>query len=382
MTKAQRLALMKKHWGKHTPDEIAEMLGVTLRTIWRYKAELGLPGFKQPGAEEFVDEFKTKRQLTAERRKTKELAKTLAYKEEELEAAQVLKEHRGIFEVAHGPCSSETRAVAIAVLSDFHIEEVVVPEVVNNLNEFNQEVCEQRIGRLFRHMVKLVTLNQQHAHIHTLVMFLLGDLISSNIHLELLETARCRPIDAAIEVMEYLAGGIEYILDNTDVKLIVPCKVGNHGRITKKVHVSTEAGNSLEWFIYNALAARFKGNDRVEFIIERSMESYIDVWPNFRIRYMHGHSIRGGNGIGGVAVPILRTIFKMDHAIHANLTVMGHFHQYLNLGKAIINGSLIGWAPFASYIHAKFELPRQAFCLVDESVGVTIACPIILSEDR
>jgi len=382
MTKQERQAKLRKMWGKYHPRTIADELGVSRRTLRRDVAELGLPPYEEETADDIVHEVSESLKLRTERTKTRKLADQLKRAREQIEAVFKLKEHRGVFEIKHRSTKADTRAVAVAVISDLHIEEVVDPETVNGLNEYNEEVCKVRMNRLFVHMVKLIKLNQLHTQIDTLLLAILGDLISSNIHDELLETARCQPIDAALEALEYLETGVQYILDNTDVDLIIPCKVGNHSRITKKVHISTESGNSLEWFIYNTLANRFKGNKRVTFIIERSQETYVQVWPNFTVRCMHGHSIKGGGGIGGITAPIFRAIFKMNKTISADLTLLGHFHQYLNLGKAIVNGSGIGWAPFASFIHAGYELPRQAFCLIDERVGVTVACPIILTEDR
>jgi hypothetical protein len=382
MTKAQRQARLRKIWGKRSPRDLAEELGVSLRTIRRDASEMDLPAYKPRTVAKNVADLRRTQDLRDERKQKRALAKRVMQQERELEAANVVGSHKGFFEITHTKSAAPTRAVAIAVISDLHIEENVDPHTVNGLNEFNEEICKERMRRLFCHLVKLVHMNQQATEIDTLVMFVLGDLISSNIHDELLETCRLPPIDAALEAMDYLAGGIQYILDNTDVELIIPCKVGNHSRITKRVHISTEAGNSLEWFIYNSLAKQFAGEQRVKFVLERSMESYIDVWPDFRIRYMHGHSMKGGGGVGGVMVPILRAVGKMDGVIRADLTVLGHFHNYKNFGNVIVNGSGIGWAPFASFIHATFELPKMAFALVDERLGVTVATPIVLTEDR
>jgi hypothetical protein len=47
-----------------------------------------------------------------------------------------------------------------------------------------------------------------------------------------------------------------------------------------------------------------------------------------------------------------------------------------------VNGSLVGYNAFALSIKAGFEPPKQAFFLIDKSVGKTVVTPIILSEDR
>ena len=95
--------------------------------------------------------------------------------EAELDAATQMKEFKGIFTIEHEEKDVKTRAVALAVISDLHIEEVVVAETVNHLNEFNETVCQERMRRLFCHMVKLLKLNQQSTHIDTLVLMILGE---------------------------------------------------------------------------------------------------------------------------------------------------------------------------------------------------------------
>jgi hypothetical protein len=56
---------------------------------------------------------------------------------------------------------------------------------------------------------------------------------------------------------------------------------------------------------------------------------------------------------------------KWNEGRHAHLTVLGHWHQKLDLEYAVVNGSLIGFSPFSEWIGASPEIAQQVFNTVD-----------------
>ena len=66
-----------------------------------------------------------------------------------------------------------------------------------------------------------------------------------------------------------------------------------------------------------------------------------------------------------------------DRAKRADLNVFGHFHQLVDGGNFVCNGSLIGYNSFALSIKAPFQKPRQAMFLLDKKRGRTFNCPIL-----
>lgn len=266
--------------------------------------------------------------------------------------------------------------VAFAILSDTHIEENVKLESVDGANEYNLKIAKARMEAFFRNTVKLLTKEQQDANISTLVLAILGDLISGNIHDELMESCEVPPVEAAILAQNFVTSGIEYILANTKVNLVVPCCVGNHSRITQQVHVSTEQGNSLEWMIYCNLANHFKGNKRVQFVLSKSYFTWVKVF-DYDIRFHHGHAMKGGANIGGITIPILKAIARYDLAKTAYLDVFGHFHNPISMNKFVSNGCMIGDTPYGKRLGFTGK-PQQQFFLIDKGYGKTITAPIFL----
>lgn len=272
--------------------------------------------------------------------------------------------------------SKKHEAIAFAILSDTHIEENVKPESVDGANEYNLKIAKKRMEAFFVNTVKLVKKEQQDANIATLVLAILGDLISGNIHDELMESCEVPPVEAAIIAQNFITSGIEYILANTTLEIVVPCCVGNHSRITSQVHVSTEQGNSLEWMIYCNLASYFNNNKRVRFILSKSYFTWLKAF-DYDIRFHHGHAMKFGGGIGGLTIPVLKAIARYDLSKKAYLDVFGHVHTPLDGGKFISNGCMIGDTPYGKRLGFTGR-PQQQFFLIDKVHGKTGVFPIFL----
>lgn len=268
------------------------------------------------------------------------------------------------------------QAVAFAIASDWHVEENVKPETVNGTNSYTMAIAKERAEKFFNHTLKLVNKESQDIKIDTLVLALLGDFFSGKIHDELMETCEVQPQDAMLYAQNLVASGIEFLLANSKLKLVIPCAVGNHSRQTAKVHISTEHGNSLEWAMYSFLAQYFKREPRVTFILSRSYFNYMDVF-GYTIRFHHGHAVNYAGGVGGLEVPMRRIIGRWDKDKPAYLSVCGHFHTRRDGGDFIVNGSLIGDSPYGKRFGFTGR-PEQTFFLIDEKRGKTVVCPILV----
>jgi hypothetical protein len=312
---------------------------------------------------------------------TKELYKAALAKIDELKSnLQVYEKTRDIpsYTIKAAPSGSGSSATAVVLCSDWHWGETVTLEQTNGLNEFNQEIRAKRIEAFFSNVVRLVKVFEKDIAIESMVLALLGDFISNNIHEELQESNSDLPIDEIIGVQTYLAAGIQYVLDNTKLALVIPTASGNHARTTKKTHFSTEAGNSLEYLMYHNLADHFRGDKRVTFMLSRSYLTYVDV-AGYLIRFHHGHAIKYGGGIGGIFIPAFKAISQWDKGRQAQLDCFGHFHQVKDGGKFITNGSGVGFNDFAIRIKADYEKPKQVFFLVDHRRREkTVTTPIFL----
>lgn len=269
------------------------------------------------------------------------------------------------------------------VWSDWHIEETVLPEQVSNKNEFNLAIREERFRKLLHGGMAWWKIACRDTAIKTIVLALLGDFITGSIHEDLAEGNSLAPAEAIHLAYSMIANGIKFMLENTpnDVQFILPCHSGNHARMTKEQRIATEAGNSLEYFMYLMLRDYFQDEKRIQFIVQPGYHSYIRFFEGaYNIRYHHGHQINYAGGVGGLTIPINKKIAQWNKAVpDISLDVLGHFHTRFDGGNFIVNGSLIGYNAYAVSIAASFEPPSQQVFLVNrEFAAKTLVAPIFV----
>lgn len=367
-------------------DELVKLTGNSRSREYlrKLRVKLGLPALRKTSQNtELEPETEVEKDITVRSLKDKTARTNKKYqalleqderKSRQLEAFKSLQEvERYSIRRKDIECNDAT---AVVLCSDWHSEERVRSRDVNGKNEYTLDIFSERADLFFIHTAKLVKTKQKSIKIHTLVLALLGDYITGNLHEENVETCQLGIMEALMNAQAKLASGIQYLLDNTDVDLVIPCHSGNHARITKKQRHATDADNSLEYVMYHTLAGMFEGNSRVKFLISPSYHSYLDI-ADFKIRFHHGHDIRYGGGVGGLTIPVNKAIANWNTIETADLDCFGHFHQQFFGGNFICNGSLIGWNAYAVAIKAKYEKPRQAFFLVNHArKEVTDLCPV------
>lgn len=273
----------------------------------------------------------------------------------------------------------KSESTAFILLGDIHADEIVKKSMVNGLNEYNIKIAEERVKYFFINAIKLLRMTNKDTEIKELVFVILGDLISSNIHEELLENTSLRPIEAIIVVQNWIVSGIRYLLDNFDGNITIPMTTSNHTRITKKIHISNEIGNDLGYYVYSNIAQIFANEERVKCILPSGYHVPLMVYGK-NIVIHHGHFVRYFGGVGGPTISINKAIAQWNKIFKADLYIQGHLHQFFDGGNFVINGSVIGFNPYAVSIKASYEPPKQMFFLWNKKFGKTIVCPILLEK--
>lgn len=270
--------------------------------------------------------------------------------------------------------SSGGEATAIAVASDWHVDEVVRPQTVQRLNKYTPDIAEKRADTFWRKVVLLTNRNRSDTTINNLVLVLDGDFISGNIHEELLENTAMRPIDAIMFAQDLLDAGLRHLKEYGNFKrIVVVCKSGNHSRITPKIRHASREGNSLEWAMYHNLAKR---HTDLEWVIDESYLTYYKVYGKV-LRIHHGDSIRYIGGVGGLEIPMKRAYYQWNMTRPADINLMGHYHSYMP-GYNTVNGSLIGYNAYAMANKFAHQPPMQAYLLLDAKRGITVHSPILV----
>ena len=121
------------------------------------------------------------------------------------------------------------------------------------------------------------------------------------------------------------------------------------------------------------------GFENVEWVIPKSEFATIQIYDKTWL-YGHGDHFRYMGGIGGVMTPFMRWMSKMNEVMHVDKFAVAHWHQYINLPFGMINGSIIGYSPYAFGYGFKPEPPQQQFQLQDSKRGFTVNTPVILED--
>lgn len=253
-------------------------------------------------------------------------------------------------------------ATMVVLLSDIHCEERVEPQTVNGLNSYSLDICDTRLNELEQRFFAMLDHERQIANIDRVVVWLGGDFISGHIHDDTAELAQLSPLAATRWIGERLRAFIDAVAKNAG-NVIVATNSGNHGRSTDKLRVGTEMDHSFEQHLYLTLASG-EANTNVTWHVGTGYLNYLDL-DGFKVRFHHGHAVKYQGGIGGIHVPLNKSIAAWDATERADLTCLGHWHQFSAGRRYVSNGSLIGHSAYAVKIKAEYERPCQAAIVID-----------------
>ena len=272
-------------------------------------------------------------------------------------------------------------ATMIVLLSDWHVEERVDPATVNGLNDYSLDVADQRIAELGERLAVMLEHERRLADIRRVVVWLGGDFLSGHIHDDTAELAQLAPLSATRWAGERIRGFLDAVAGQAD-EVIVATNSGNHGRSTDKLRIGTEMEHSFEQHLYLTLAAA-ETHANIRWHVGTGYLNVLDL-DGFRVRFHHGHAVKYQGGIGGIHVPLNKSIAAWDATLRADLTCLGHWHQFSwgRSGRYVSNGSVIGHSAYAVRIKAAYEPPCPACVVIDhERHETTKAFPLFCDRD-
>lgn len=313
----------------------------------------------------------------------KELTGRLLAVEAENDVFKALKESKPeVTDILPKVSSGKSESAAVLVWSDWHIEERVYPEQVSNKNTYNLKIANERFLKLLHGGMSWLRIAGRDTQIRTIVLALLGDFITGSIHEDLAESNELPPAEAIHKAYGMIVSGIKFMLENTErnVSFVIPCHSGNHGRMTKDQRISTESGNSLEYFMYLMLRDYFQTEKRLKFVVQPGYHSYVSFFEGaFDTRFHHGHQMSYQGGVGGISISVNKAIAQWNKAHSVNLDVFGHFHTRFDGGNFIANSTLMGYSAYSVSIKASYEPPSQTFFLINREYGAkTMVAPIFI----
>ena len=355
-------------------------------TEWRAAGERPITPEPAPVTPTVIDGDRLKKELKTLRSLLKKQG------EDELSVAKVRAE---IFKLSVAPVGlpdwlvtqkKSTHAPGIPTLlaSDWHHGEVVdAAQIPAEINAYNVDIAHARAQLLIERTIDLLTNHMVNPTYPGIVFALGGDMVSGDIHEELLRTNELDIMPTVIDLVGVLRWCIVQLADQFG-RVFIPCVTGNHGRNTHKMRSKGRNTTNFDWLIYTILEKIFADDKRVVFYVATGSDARYNVYSH-RYLLTHGDQFRGGDGMIGALGPIIRGDHKKRSrnaqvGWEYDTLLMGHWHQLIQLQRLIVNGSLKGYDEYAAQNNFGYEIPRQALWLTHPKHGITISMPVNVAD--
>lgn len=309
---------------------------------------------------EQIDEvYKAKKQLSDQRREYNKIlasdARAEHLTEKLIEAANIapLQDYSNIFVAKPRFAMNE----ALLCCSDWHYG-----QISNNIwNEYNIEICQQRVGKLFDRVVGAI---KQHG-IKTLNIALLGDLINGSIHVSSRVAAEENTCEQLMHVSELLANFINELSVYVD-EVNVYSTYGNHARTIQNKDDSIHTDN-LERIVPWWIRQRLKNNKKIHVVDSDYYEFIYMQICGYNIVCAHGDLERFRDF--GVTV---NTLFTKKYGKTIDYTFSGdkhHLEAFEQFGvESALVGSLCGTDEYANNKRL-YSNPMQTLCVFTPEDG-------------
>lgn len=263
----------------------------------------------------------------------------------------------------------------LALISDAHYGETVTDLFGI---EYNTNICERRMEHLAKKIIRFYELKSIEFPIQRITLAFLGDMLSGNIHDEIVESNEINVSEQLIR-MAYLITDFVGSISEVVPEVVVPILYGNHPRLTKLPRHKNKHDN-LEYIMGNMIQALLSERDNVEVIVPKDI-IYIHEILGHRIGMTHGDGFKS-NSFGGIPFygltkrqAAFQMALKSLRMPPVDMLAMGHFHQLLWWpGKGcdvVVNGSIKGPDEYAFNTMYAADEAQQALIFFNESHGVT-----------
>jgi len=263
----------------------------------------------------------------------------------------------------------------VAVLTDTHVGERVSLNQMSGLNTYDLDIFSRRLSGWTQQVLNLAMYRRNICEVNELVIPMLGDMVSGDIHEELARSNIDNCMMQMITAAHLIAQSLMYLAPHFS-SIRVPCVVGNHGRMTKKPPMKDKY---MDWdyLTYQWIAAFCSNQSNITFTIPKAFAQIIDVCGR-KILLFHGDSISGGGNSQSIhkMVGAMRGVTQFRQAVEAAViehdgtfndvftdVLLGHFHRVdmydIGTGSAWICGTMKGGDEFSLNRMHTMSAPKQ-----------------------
>lgn len=279
----------------------------------------------------------------------------------------------------------------VVLMSDGHHDQIVRPEEVNGLENYNFKVSLRRGERFCDTIIKFAQKTLAGYQFPRLVVMSLGDSTSGEIHDAERRSAFGNQFKNCLAIGA-LHASIYRDLAAHFPRVDVVCTSGNHGRRTVRKEYAGGAHNNWDYMVNKVAEAYLAATPNVHFSIPNSWDTIVDI-EGYAFHVSHGDDVAnsGSNPWNGLA-----SLHKTNSGIHRgagqnkpfrdarqiDYYCIGHHHT---LGQVegngvgyITNGAWVATDPYAYQSLRVAGRPQQLMFGVHRDHGKTWSLPIHL----
>lgn len=278
--------------------------------------------------------------------------------------------------------------LAVAQITDWHLDEVVKPDEIFELNAYNRDIAHVRMARWLEKVVTLPRDYMAGLEIEGLVLLATGDLFTGDIHAELKESNDDKLLASLLYWMEPIIGMLE-MFEREFGDVYLAAVVGNHGRLSIKPIFKGRVYDNVEWLFWSLVRDRLKDRgSKVRVDVSTSMDLNVPLYGRNHV-ITHGDQFKGGTGISGAYAPLSlgshrKTKRQMAAGMPMETMVIGHMHQIINIPGVIMGGTMKGYDEYAFGLNLAPDPngAAQAFWVTTPERAQTIWMPIYLQDRK
>lgn len=260
----------------------------------------------------------------------------------------------------------------VLLLSDWHIGDTVRADETEGFGSFDIATAQERVTTLVTNFLNHVERQRTLYEIEDIDVFVIGDMVSGDIHDELLVHNEVSAPEQAVISGKMLAGALADIGRGCRRVNIAFCGADNHSRLQRRPISKHKAINSWSYVVGEVMRATLPMTPgKFDVTVFKGVEQVVQVLDT-RFLVTHGDAIKSWMGIPWYGVQKRlgnEALLRQGTDKTFDVFVMGHYHTPISTPHLIVNGSLSGTTEF-DHSCGRHCGPCQVSFMVSKNHGV------------
>ena len=154
-----------------------------------------------------------------------------------------------IFSAMKLPSRVDSEIAAVLHVTDSHMGEVQEADEIEGFNEYSPEICDERNITFIKRSIDWINLHRANYKINKCHVLMTGDLISGDIHDELMVTNAFPAPEQVVRAAQIHAKQIALLAPHCENVIVEFISEDNHARLTRKPQAKEAGKNTFNYLV-------------------------------------------------------------------------------------------------------------------------------------